>query len=86
MTMFSTATPDIDKKIQEIEDEDLRNCMEGQGYSDGEIVVAIRNMHLLDEIRRLEDILCEPVEILNILLEKGWKKEEIENAFAHNAL
>ncbi len=85
MTMFSTATPDIDKKIQEIEDEDLRNCMEGQGYSDGEIEVAIRNMHLLDEIRRLEDILCEPEEILNILLEKGWKKEEIENAFAHNA-
>ena len=86
MTMFSTASPDIDKKIQEIEDEDLRNCMEGQGCSDAEIEVAIRNMHLLDEIRRLEDVLCEPEEILNILLEKGWKKEEIEKAFAHNAL
>lgn len=82
MTMFSPATPDMDKKIQEIEDEGLRDFMKEQGYSDGEIKVAIRSTHLHDEISRLENILCEPEEILDILLEKGWGAEEIKRALS----
>ena len=37
MTMFSPNTSDIDKKLQEVEDEDLRDYMKLQDYSDKEI-------------------------------------------------
>ena len=29
-------------------------------------------------INRLEDILCEPDEMMKILLENGWRRKEIE--------
>ena len=54
--------------------------MKDQGYSDSEIKVAIRNTHLRDEISQLENILCEQEEIFDILLEKGWGREEIKEA------
>ena len=82
MTMFDMSTPDVDKKLQEIEDEDMRSVMVEQGYSEEQIKIAIRNTHLLDEINSLKEILCEPEEIVSTLQEKGWEKEEIEK-FKH---
>lgn len=86
MTIFDPDTPDIDKKIQEIEDEEINGVMKERGYSDEEIEAVIRRTHLLEEIRNLEEILCEPEEILAILSEKGWKGEEIEEAMKQNGL
>lgn len=86
MTMFDPDTPDIDKKLQEIGDEDLSDFMKEQGYSDREIEIAIRNTHLYDAINRLEDIFFESnerEEIINILLEDGWEREEIEEALRY---
>lgn len=80
MTMFDMNTTDVDKKLQEIEDEDMRSTMAEQGYSEEQIEIAIRNTHLLDEINHLKEILCEPKEIVSILQENGWEKEEIEVA------
>ena len=80
MTMFDMSTTDVDKKLQEIEDEDMRSTMAEQGYSEKQIEIAIRNTHLLDEINHLKEILCEPEEIVSILQENGWEKEEIEAA------
>lgn len=78
MTMFEADTANIEKKLQEIEDNDLYSFMKKQGYSEEQIKIAIRNTHLLDAINCLKEILCEPEEIVSILQEKGWKKEEIE--------
>lgn len=83
MTMFSPNTSDIDKKLQEVEDEDLRDYMKLQDYSDKEIKISIRNTHLHDAINRLEDILCEPKEVIDVLIEDGWDKAEIEYALKH---
>lgn len=86
MTMFNPDTPDIDKKLQEIGDEDLSDFMKEQGYSDREIEIAIGNTHLYDAINRLEDIFFESnerEEIINILLEDGWEREEIEEALRY---
>lgn len=80
MTMFSPDTPDIEKKLREIEDEDITSIMKERGYSDKEIEKAIRKTCLYDSINRLKDILCEDEEILTILLEDGWNKEEVEAA------
>ena len=80
MTMFDMSTTDVDKKLQEIEDEDMRSTMAEQGYSEKQIEIAIRNTHLLDEINHLKEILCEPEEIVSILQENGWEIEEIEAA------
>lgn len=78
MTMFNPDTPDIDKKLQEIEDEEIKGAMRKLEYSDEEIEFAIRRTHLLEKIRNLEDSLFEKEEILDILLEEGWKRKEIE--------
>ena len=78
MTMFEADTANIEKKLQEIEDNDLYSFMKKQGYSEEQIKIAIRDTHLLDAINCLKEILCEPEEIVSILQEKGWKKEEIE--------
>lgn len=78
MTMFDANTPDMDKKLQEIEDEEIMEYMKTLGCSNDEIAFAIKNTHLRDAINRLEDILCEKNEIIAILSEKGWKREEIE--------
>ena len=86
MTMFNPDTPDIDKKLQEIGDEDLSDFMKEQGYSDREIEIAIGNTHIYDAINRLEDIFFESnerEEIINILLEDGWEREEIEEALRY---
>ena len=80
MTIFNLDTSDLDKKLQEIEDKEIESVMKEQGYSDEEIKSAIRNTHLHNEINRLEDIMCENDEILQILLEDGWKRKEIEEA------
>ena len=53
--------------------------LEGQGDSDEEIEFAVRRTHLRERIWKLEEILCEPEEILDILSEEGWKREEIED-------
>lgn len=37
MTMFDMSTPDVDKKLQEIENEDMRSVMVEQGYSEEQI-------------------------------------------------
>ena len=81
MTMFDMSTPDVDKKLQEIEDEDMRSVMVEQGYSEEQIKIAIRNTHLLDEINSLKEILCEPEEI-----EKFKHELEIEYNKALNAV
>ena len=78
MTMFEADTANIEKKLQEIEVIDLYSFMKQLGYSEEQIKIAIRNTHLLDAINCLKEILCEPEEIVSILQEKGWKKEEIE--------
>lgn len=83
MTIFNPNTSNMYKKLQEIEDEDIRSFMKLKGYSDKEINISIKNAHLHDEINRLEDILCEPEEVLDILVEDGWNKLEIENALMH---
>lgn len=80
MTMFDTDTINVEKKLQEIEDNDQYNFMKKQRYSEEQIKIAIRNTHLLDAINRLKEILCESEEIVSILQENGWKKEEIEAA------
>lgn len=83
MTLFDPDTQDIDKKLQEIEDEEIRDILRERGYSNEEIKVSIRNTHLHDAINRLVDIFFEPderEEIINILLEDSWSREEIENA------
>lgn len=59
--------------------------MKKQGYSEEQIKSAIKNTHLLDAINRLKEILCEPEEIVSILQEDGWKKEEIETAIKSQA-
>lgn len=84
MTMFSHDDRDIDKKLQEIEDEDVKDYMQEHGYSDEEIETAVRSSHLAEEIRRLEEILCEREEIFNILTEEGWKREDIENVMKYS--
>lgn len=86
MTLFDPDTPDIDKKLQEIEDEEMKHVLKDMGSSDEEIEFAIRRMHLLEKIRNLEDILCEPEEILDILSEEGWSREEIEDAMKQSEL
>ena len=78
MTMFDVDTVNVEKKLQEIEDNDLYNFMKKQGYSEEQIKSAIRNTHLLDAINRLK-------EILSILQKDGWKKEEIETAIKSQA-
>lgn len=78
MTMFDPNTPDVDKKLQEIEDEDLRDFMKGRGYSAKEIEIAIRNTHLNDIMNRLEEALYQTDEIIDILLEDGLEREEIK--------
>lgn len=83
MTMFNPDTPDLDKKLQEIEDKEIESVMKEHGYSDEEIKSSIRNTHLHNEINRLEDVMCENDEILQILFEDGWKMEEIEEYFKH---
>ena len=85
MTMFDVDTVNVEKKLQEIEDNDLYNFMKNQGYSEEQIKSAIRNTHLLDAINRLKEILCEPEEIVSILQKDGWKKEEIETAIKSQA-
>ena len=85
MTMFEADTANIEKKLQEIEDNDLYSFMKKQGYSEEQIKIAIRNTHLLDAINCLKDILCEPEEIVYILQEKCWKNEEIEE-FINNPI
>lgn len=85
MTMFDVDTVNVEKKLQEIEDNDLYNFMKKQGYSEKQIKSAIRNTHLLDAINRLKEILCEPEEIVSILQKDGWKKEEIETAIKSQA-
>ena len=85
MTMFDVDTVNVEKKLQEIEDNDLYNLMKKQGYSEEQIKSAIKNTHLLDAINRLKEILCEPEEIVSILQEDGWKKEEIETAIKSQA-
>lgn len=89
MTMFSPDTPDIDKKLQEIEDEEMRRHMQNRGYSEEEIKVVIRNTHLHNAIDQLELIFFEANEradIIKILLGKGWEREEIEEAFRHRKM
>lgn len=84
MTMFSLDTPDIDNKLQELEDEEIKRSMKEKGYSDEEIEFVIRNTHLHDAINRLEDIFFEVnerEEIINILLGDGWEREEIMRVF-----
>lgn len=84
MTMFSPDIQDIDKKLQKLEDEEIKSFMKKKGYSDEEIELAIRNTHLHDAIDRLEDIFFEPnerEEMINILLVDGWEREEIMRAF-----
>ena len=78
MTMFDVDTVNVEKKLQEIEDNDLYNFMKKQGYSEEQIKSAIRNTHLLDAINRLKEILCD-------LQKDGWKKEEIETAIKSQA-
>ena len=85
MTMFDVDTVNVEKKLQEIEDNDLYNFMKKQGYSEEQIKSAIRNTHLLDAINRLKEILCEPEEIVSIWQKDGWKKEEIEPAIKSQA-
>ena len=85
MTMFDVDTVNVEKKLQEIQDNDLYNFMKKQGYSEEQIKSAIRNTHLLDAINRLKEILCEPEEIVSILQKDGWKKEEIETAIKSQA-
>ena len=80
MTMLDVDTANVEKKLQEIEDNDQYNFMKKQGYSEEQMKIAIRNTHLFDAINRLKEILCEPEEIVSILQENGWKKEEIEAA------
>lgn len=80
MTIFDPDTPEIDKKLQESEDEEIKSVMKEKGYSDEEIEFAIGRTHLRERIRHLEEILCEPEEILGTLLKEGWKREEIEEA------
>ena len=46
MTMFDVDTVNVEKKLQEIEDNDLYNFMKKQGYSEEQIKSAIRNTHL----------------------------------------
>lgn len=48
MTMFDVDTVNVEKKLQEIEDNDLYNFMKKQGYSEEQIKSAIKNTHLLD--------------------------------------
>ena len=79
MTMFDPDTPDIDKKLQEIEDEEMKDVFRRLGDSDEEIEFAFRSTHLRERSWKLEEILCEPEEILDILSEEGWKREEIED-------
>ena len=43
MTMFDVDTVNVEKKLQEIEDNDLYNFMKKQGYSEEQIKSAIRN-------------------------------------------
>lgn len=84
MTMFSPDTPDIEKKLQEFEDDEIENVMKEQGCSIEEIRAAMRNTHLHDAINRLELIFFEPnerEEMINILLGDGWEREEIMQAF-----
>ena len=76
--IFHPDTPNLDKKLQEIEDNELRDIMKKQDYSEKEIEATIRKVHLRAAITRLEDILCAPDEIIEILSEEGWEKEEIE--------
>ncbi len=80
MTLFNPDMPDIDKKLQKIEDEEIMDVLREQGYSDNEVEFVVRRTHLLESIRKLEDILCEPKEILDILSKEGWSIEEIEDA------
>ena len=54
MTMFEADTANIEKKLQEIEDNDLYSFMKKQGYSEEQIKIAIRNTHLLDAINCLK--------------------------------
>ena len=46
MTMFDPDTPDIDKKLQEIEDEEMKDVFRRLGDSDEEIEFAVRRTHL----------------------------------------
>lgn len=80
MTLFNPDMPDIDKRLQKIEDEEILDILREQGYSDNEAEFVVRRTHLLESIRKLEDILCEPKEILDILAKEGWSIEEIEDA------
>ena len=80
MTLFNPDMPDIDKKLQKIEDEEIMGVLREQGYSGNEVEFVVRRTHLLESIRKLEDILCEPKEILDILSKEGWSIEEIEDA------
>ena len=75
MTMFDVDTVNVEKKLQEIEDNDLYNFMKKQGYSEEQIKSAIRNTHLLDAINRLKEILCEPEEIVSICKRMVGKKK-----------
>ena len=85
MTIFNPDTPNIDRRLQDVENKEVRSVLGEKGYSDAEINYAIRNMHLNNAINRLEDILCERKEIFEILLDDGWEKEEIEEAFKHRS-
>lgn len=78
MTMIASDAHDIDKKLQELEDEEIRSIMKERGYSEDDIKKAINNTRLHVAINRLEDILCEPDEMMKILLENGWRRKEIE--------
>ena len=46
MTMFDVDTVNVEKKLQEIEDNDLYNFMKKQGYSEEQIKSAIRKYSL----------------------------------------
>lgn len=80
MTLILPDKQDIDKKLWEMEDEDTKNYLKEEGYSDMEVEITVRNSRLLEEIQKFEDLLCEQEEIIAMLIEDGWKREEIESA------
>lgn len=71
MTIFDPNTLDIDKKLQKIEDEEIKSFMKKLGYSDEEIQLSTRKTHLLTVIGNLEEKLCTKEEIIDILVKDG---------------
>ena len=58
MTMFDPDTPDIDKKLQEIEDEEMKDVFRRLGDSDEEIEDEMKQNEQIPPIRESEWYFC----------------------------